>query len=110
MGRPIAPVPTNPIFIADSPLWLRGALDVAARASYDPDVRRARQAPTRAGGLILIALAAVSWGTSGSVMTLLAGAAPARPPPGGGARPWVAAIPLLLAPPAVGPSRPRGPG
>ena len=70
---------------------------MSARARYDRDVRRARQAPASAGGLALIALAAVSWGTSGSVMTVLAARAAASPLLVGVARLWVAAILLLLA-------------
>ncbi|OLD38849.1 MAG: hypothetical protein AUI57_05580 [Candidatus Rokubacteria bacterium 13_1_40CM_2_68_8] len=58
---------------------------------------RARQAPWTVGGLVLIALAAVSWGTSGSVMTVLVDRAAASPLLVGTARLWVAAILLLLA-------------
>src|SRR5207247_11336757 len=120
IGRPIAPVPTNAIFIGESPLFIaeprpagpqprdglrrappcssprlgrRGpspatacgahhlrrcaACSMSARTRSDRDVRRARQAPASAGGLALIALAAVSWGTSGSVVTVLAARAAA---------------------------------
>jgi DME family drug/metabolite transporter len=47
--------------------------------------------------LVLIALAAISWGTSGSVMTVLAERAAASPLLVGVARLWLAAILLLLA-------------
>src|SRR4029450_8701234 len=67
------------------------------RPGYDRGVPRARQAPRTAGGLVLIALAAISWGTSGSVMTVLAERASARPLLVGVARLWVAAVFLLLA-------------
>jgi len=67
------------------------------RPSYDRGVPRARQAPWTVGGLVLIALAAVSWGTSGSVMTVLVDRAAASPLLVGTARLWVAAIILLLA-------------
>src|SRR5881409_3636435 len=67
------------------------------RPSYDRGVHRARQAPRTVGGLVLIALAAISWGTSGSVMTVLAARAAASPLLVGVARLWVAAILLLLA-------------
>src|SRR3989475_10720937 len=67
------------------------------RPGYDRGVHRARQAPRTVGGLVLIALAAVSWGTSGSVMTVLAARAAASPLLVGVARLWVAAILLLLA-------------
>jgi drug/metabolite transporter, DME family len=60
-------------------------------------VDRARQAPRAAAGLVLIALAAISWGTSGSVMTVLAERAAASPLLVGVARLWLAAILLLLA-------------
>src|SRR5215510_15832816 len=58
---------------------------------------RARQAPRTVAGLALIALAAISWGTSGSVMTVLAERAAASPLLVGVARLWVAAVLLLLA-------------
>src|SRR5262245_37156417 len=67
------------------------------RPGYDRGVHRARQAPRTVGGLALIALAAVSWGTSGSVMTVLAERAAASPLLVGVARLWVAAIVLVLA-------------
>jgi DME family drug/metabolite transporter len=60
-------------------------------------VDRARQAPRATAGLVLIALAAISWGTSGSVMTVLAERAAASPLLVGVARLWLAAILLLLA-------------
>jgi len=60
-------------------------------------VSRARQAPQTVGGLVLIALAAMSWGTSGSVMTVLAERAAASPLLVGVARLWLAAVFLLLA-------------
>src|SRR4029453_557050 len=67
------------------------------RPGYDRGVPRARQAPRTVGGLVLIALAAISWGTSGSVMTVLAERASASPLLVGVARLWVAAVFLLLA-------------
>jgi drug/metabolite transporter, DME family len=67
------------------------------RTGYDRGVPRARQAPRAVAGLILIALAAISWGTSGSVMTVLASRAAASPLLVGVARLWLAAILLLLA-------------
>lgn len=67
------------------------------RPSYDRGVHRARQAPRTVIGLVLIALAAISWGTSGSVMTVLAERAAASPLLVGVARLWIAAIFLLLA-------------
>ena len=48
-------------------------------------------------GLVFIALAAISWGTSGSVMTVLAERAGASPLLVGVARLWVAAVFLLAA-------------
>src|SRR5881397_2147713 len=68
----------NPIFMGETPLSpLPRRADVERprtlpRPSYDRGVHRARQAPRTVSGLVLIALAAVSWGTSGSVMTVLA--------------------------------------
>jgi DME family drug/metabolite transporter len=67
------------------------------RPGYDRGVQRARQAPRTVVGLVLIALAAISWGTSGSVMTVLAERAGASPLLVGVARLWVAAIFLLAA-------------
>ena len=67
------------------------------RPSYDRGVHRARQAPRTVIGLVLIALAAISWGTSGSVMTVLAEHAAASPLLVGVARLWIAAIFLLAA-------------
>jgi DME family drug/metabolite transporter len=64
---------------------------------YDRGVPRARQVPRTVAGLVLIALAAISWGTSGSVMTVLAERAAASPLLVGVARLWLAAILLLLA-------------
>jgi DME family drug/metabolite transporter len=66
-------------------------------------VPRARQAPRTVTGLALIALAAISWGTSGSVMTVLAERAAASPLLVGVARLWIAAILLLLAATAARP-------
>jgi DME family drug/metabolite transporter len=60
-------------------------------------VHRARQAPRTVIGLVLIALAAISWGTSGSVMTVLAERAAASPLLVGVARLWIAAVFLLVA-------------
>jgi drug/metabolite transporter, DME family len=56
-----------------------------------------RQAPRTVAGLVLIALAAISWGTSGSVMTVLAERAAASPLLVGVARLWIAAILLVVA-------------
>jgi DME family drug/metabolite transporter len=67
------------------------------RPGYDREVHRARQAPRTVTGLVLIALAAVSWGTSGSVMTVLSERAAADPLLVGVARLWIAAVLLLLA-------------
>jgi len=67
------------------------------RPSYDRGVHRARQAPRTVVGLVLIALAAISWGTSGSVMTVLTERAAAIPLLVGVARLWIAAIFLLVA-------------
>jgi len=67
------------------------------RPGYDRGVHRARQAPRTVVGLVLIALAAISWGTSGSVMTVLAERAAASPLLVGVARLWIAAIFLLVA-------------
>jgi drug/metabolite transporter, DME family len=67
------------------------------RPGYDRGVHRARQVPQTVRGLALIALAAVSWGTSGSVMTVLAERAATSPLLVGVARLWLAAIVLLLA-------------
>ena len=67
------------------------------RPSYDRGVHRARQAPRTVIGLVLIALAAISWGTSGSVMTVLAERAAASPLLVGVARLWIAAVFLLVA-------------
>src|SRR5262249_56783421 len=49
IGRPMAPVPMNPIFMDGSSLL----------AGYDRGVPQARQASWTAGGLILIGLAAM---------------------------------------------------
>lgn len=57
----------------------------------------ARQAPSLAHGLVLIGLAAVSWGTTGSVMTVLAERAAASPFLVGAARLWIAAVLLVAA-------------
>jgi DME family drug/metabolite transporter len=66
------------------------------RASYHRGVQEPRQAPSPTRGTILIALAAVSWGTTGSVMTMLGRHAAASPLLVGTARLWIAA--LLLVP------------
>ena len=66
-------------------------------ASYDRGVPQARQASWTAGGLLLIGLAAMLWGTSGSVMVVLADRAAASPLLVGLARLWLAAILLLVA-------------
>jgi drug/metabolite transporter, DME family len=92
----------NPIFMKDSFVapaasgWFREAAS-GTRPSYDRGVPRARQAPRAVVGLVLIALAAISWGTSGSVMTVLAERAAASPLLVGVARLWIAAILLLAA-------------
>src|SRR2546429_7687175 len=62
--------------------------------------------PARLRGLGLIALAAVSWGTTGSVTALLVARAEATPLVVGAARVLVAAVLLLAA--AVGSRRRRG--
>ena len=59
-------------------------------------MRGPRQAPSLTLGIVLIGLAAVSWGTTGSVMMVLGRHAAASPLLVGAARLWVAA-PLLLA-------------
>ena len=53
------------------------------------------QAPSAAGGLLLIALAAISWGTTGAVTTILVERAGASPLLIGAARMWVAALFLV---------------
>jgi DME family drug/metabolite transporter len=61
------------------------------------------------GGLVLIALAAISWGTTGSVTTLLVTGAGAHPLLIGAARTWIGALLLVAAARAVGgPVLPRG--
>src|SRR6266850_2182856 len=60
-------------------------------------LRRAASSPARLRGLGLIALAAVSWGTTGSVTTLLVARAEATPLVVGAARVLVAAVLLLAA-------------
>jgi DME family drug/metabolite transporter len=75
----------NPIFMEGSSL----------PAGYDHGVPQARQASWTAGGLILIGLAAVLWGTSGSVMMVLADRAAASALLVGLARLWIAALLLL---------------
>src|SRR2546430_16492361 len=86
------------------------------RPGYDRGVHRARQAPRPVGGLVLIALAAVSWGTSGSVMTVLAERAAASPLLVGVARLWLPPplcfFPTAGSPPPLAPARgapPRAP-
>src|SRR5207249_5406179 len=70
------------------------------------DLRRA--APMRRGsasvlrGLVLIGLAAVSWGTTGSVTTILIARSDAEPLLIGAARMWVAALVLVAGATAVG--------
>jgi len=64
-------------------------------AGYDRGVLQARQASWTAGGLILIGLAAMLWGTSGSVMMVLADRAAASALLVGLARLWIAALFLL---------------
>src|SRR2546430_4708478 len=66
----------------------------------------ATSSPARLRGLGLIALAAVSWGTTGSVTALLVARAEATPLVVGAARVLVAAVLLLAA--AVGSRRRRG--
>ena len=63
-------------------------------AGYDLGMPQARQASWTAGGLILIGLAAMLWGTSGSVMMVLADRA-ASALLVGLARLWIAALFLL---------------
>ena len=63
-------------------------------------VRRARRAPT--GGLLLITLAAVTWGTTGATMKLVARDSPMSPLLVGFFRVAIAAPCLLLAARAVG--------
>jgi DME family drug/metabolite transporter len=58
-------------------------------------VSQARQASWTAGGLVLIGLAAMLWGTSGSVMVILADRAAASALLVGLARLWIAALLLL---------------
>ena len=71
---------------------------------YHLGVSPLRQA--RAGGFVLIALAAISWGTTGSVMTVLVARAGAEPLVVGVARLWLAALLLLpLARTVSGPFR-----
>ena len=60
-------------------------------------MRGVRQAPGVTRGLVLIGLAAVSWGTTGSVMTVLIARAGASPLLVGAARLWIAAVLLMLA-------------
>src|SRR5262245_36047072 len=93
----------NPIFMERLPCcryhgeMVSRRRERCTRTGYDRGVPRARQAPRAVAGLILIALAAISWGTSGSVMTVLASRAAASPLLVGVARLWLAAILLLLA-------------
>jgi len=58
-------------------------------------------------GVVLIALAAVSWGTTGSVMTLLVARAGGHPWVIGAARMWLAAALLLLVTASMGMPLPR---
>jgi len=74
----------NPIFMDGSSLL----------AGYDRGVSQARQASWTAGGLILIGLAAMLWGTSGSVMVVLGDRAAASALLVGLARLWIAALHL----------------
>src|SRR2546430_14404924 len=67
--------------------------ETTSRPSYDRGVHRARQAPRTVAGLVLIALAAISWGTSGSVLTRLPRRAAASPLLVGVARAWLARRP-----------------
>jgi len=90
----------NPIFMDRSSL----------HAGYDRGVRQARQASWTAGGLLLIGLAAMLWGTSGSVMVVLADRAAASPLLVGLARIWIAAILLLVAASVAGESLAVAPG
>ncbi|OLC65136.1 MAG: hypothetical protein DMD90_19125 [Candidatus Rokuibacteriota bacterium] len=53
-------------------------------------------------GLVLIGLAAVSWGTTGSVTTILIARSDAEPLLIGAARMWVAALVLVAGATAVG--------
>src|SRR5256886_16430210 len=81
--------------------------ETTSRPSYDRGVHRARQAPRTVAGLVLIALAAISWGTSGSVMTVLAERAAASPLLVGVARLWLARV--LPVPATAGPAPPLPP-
>jgi drug/metabolite transporter, DME family len=69
---------------------------------YDREVLSVRQAHATAGGLVLIGLAAISWGTSGSVMAVLDERAAASPLLVGAARLWIAALLLVPAAAATG--------
>jgi len=75
---------------------------VRARLGYDREVHSARQAPATASGLVLIVLAAISWGTSGSVMTVLGEDNAVSPLLVGTARLWIAALLLVPAAAATG--------
>src|SRR5207253_10223348 len=68
----------------------------ARRASYHRGVSLARQALSPSRGLVLIGLAAVLWGTTGSIMTVLSARAAASPLLVGAARLWIAAVLLLV--------------
>ena len=61
-------------------------------------------------GVVLIALAAVSWGTTGSVTTVLVARADVHPWVIGAARMWIAAALLLVATRVTRASLPRGRG
>lgn len=55
-----------------------------------------RQAPSPPLGILLIGVAAVAWGTTGSVMTVVGRRAAASPLLVGAARLWIAAVLLLI--------------
>src|SRR5687767_11821195 len=89
MGRPIVPVPMNPTFIYAISLCPRGGL--SSRSVSAPS------SPEAVRGLALIALAAVSWGTTGAVTTVLVARAGATPLVIGAVRMLVAAVLLMAA-------------
>src|SRR5881227_1749366 len=84
IGAPMRPVPTKPI------------ASLFMEASYHRGVRAPRQAPAVTLGVLLIGLAAISWGTTGSVMIVVSGYA-VSPLLVGTARLWIAAVLLVLA-------------
>src|SRR5205823_2770284 len=93
IGGPRLPVPTKRI------------ASLFMEASYHRGVRAPRQAPAVTLGVLLIGLAAISWGTTGSVMIVVSGYA-VSPLLVGTARLWIAAVLLVLA--ALLSGAPRG--